>query len=70
MAVSIVAFLDGGSHALFKGDHYLPRYKELVAKGFQGKRLVDELIQQSWEPRPIAVTIADSNGVVAAIKYE
>ena len=71
MAVSIeIRFVDGGLDDSISGDHYLQNYRKLKAEGYEGKKLIHELLTDDWGAPPHTVTIREDSRVVAVIPYE
>ena len=53
----------------FTGDHYVSKYKSLVAQGYEGKALIDALLTDDWGALPLRVRIQENGNEVAVIPY-
>jgi hypothetical protein len=68
VTIKVLADLADGSQMRFTGDHYLSKYKSL-ARGYQGKALIHELLGDDWGATPLRVRILENGQEVAVIPY-
>jgi hypothetical protein len=69
LTIKVLADLADGSQMRFTGDHYVSKYKSLVAQGYEGKALIHALLTDDWSAPPLRVRIQENGNEVAVIPY-
>jgi hypothetical protein len=69
LTIKVLADLADGSQMRFTGDHYVSKYKSLVAQGYEGKALIHALLTEDWGALPLRVRIQENGNDVAVIPY-